>query len=134
MEDPTKTRHVHRFPIGAHVQRNRDTELQLLQTIRNTIQGYVALIGPPGSGKSTLLQTTLATEYNTRVVRYLAFIPGAAQGVGRGEADDFFEDISAQLRSSGLPGLRLRDSSQFERREQFGELLNKLASVINVIQ
>ncbi|MXE31503.1 hypothetical protein FQ008_25565, partial [Escherichia coli] len=86
---------------------NRDTELQLLQTIRNTIQGYVALIGPPGSGKSTLLQTTLATEYNTRVVRYLAFIPGAAQGVGRGEADDFFEDISAQLRSSGLPGLRL---------------------------
>ena len=124
-KDPTKTRHVHRFPIGAHVQRNRDTELQLLQTIRHTIQGYVALIGPPGSGKSTLLQTTLATEYNTRVVRYLAFIPGAAQGVGRGEADDFFEDISAQLRSSGLPGLRLRDSSQFERREQFGELLKQ---------
>ncbi len=85
----------------------------------------MALIGPPGSGKSTLLQTTLATEYNTRVVRYLAFIPGAAQGVGRGEADDFFEDISAQLRSSGLPGLRLRDSSQFERREQFGELLKQ---------
>jgi hypothetical protein len=74
-KDPTKTRHIHRFPIGAHVQRNRDTELQLLQTIRNTFQGYVALIGPPGSGKSTLLQTTLATEYNTRVVRYLAFIP-----------------------------------------------------------
>lgn len=72
-----------------------------------------------------MLQTTLATEYNTRVVRYLAFIPGAAQGVGRGEADDFFEDISAQLRSSGLPGLRLRDSSQFERREQFGELLKQ---------
>ncbi|HHO0420721.1 TPA: AAA family ATPase [Klebsiella quasipneumoniae] len=124
-KDPIKTRHIHQFPIGAHVQRNRDTELQLLQTLRNTVNGYIALIGPPGSGKSTLLQLALAAEPNVRVVRYLAFVPGAAQGVGRGEADDFLDDISAQLRKSGLLGIRLRNNNQFERREQFGELLKQ---------
>ena len=123
--DPDKTRHLHRFPIGAYVQRNRDTEIALLQVLRAIDQGYMALLGPPGSGKSTLLQMALATEPNVRLVRYLAFIPGAAQGVGRGEADDFLEDIAAQMRSGGLSGLRLRDSSQHERREQFGALLRQ---------
>lgn len=124
-KDPAKTRHIHRFPVGAYVQRNRDTELSLLQTLRTVDQGYVALVGPPGSGKSTLLQMALATEPDIRLVRYLAFVPGAAQGVGRGEADDFLEDVAAQMRSNGLPGLRLWDSSQHERREQFGVLLKQ---------
>lgn len=123
--DPAKTRHIHRFPVGAHVQRNRDTEVALLDTMRAVTQGYVALIGPPGSGKSTLLQMTLATEPDIRLVRYLAFVPGAAQGVGRGEADDFLEDVGTQLRTGGLMGVRLRDTSQTERREQFGELLKQ---------
>lgn len=123
--DPAKTRHLHRFPVGVYVQRNRDTELSLLQALRAIDQGYVALVGPPGSGKSTLLQMALATEPDVRLVRYLAFIPGAAQGVGRGEADDFMEDVAAQMRNGGLLGLRLRDSSQYERREQFGELLKQ---------
>ena len=124
-KDATKTRHIHRFPVGAYVQRNRDTELSLLQALRAVDQGYVALVGPPGSGKSTLLQIALATEPDIRLVRYLAFVPGAAQGVGRGEADDFLEDVAAQMRSSGLLGLRLRDSSQHERRAQFGVLLKQ---------
>lgn len=123
--DPAKMRHLHRFPVGAYVQRNRDTEISLLQALRAIVQGYVALIGPPGSGKSTLLQMALATEPNVRLVRYLAFMPGAAQGVGRGEADDFLEDVAAQMRNGGLLGLRLRDSSQHERREQFGALLKQ---------
>lgn len=123
--DPAKTRHLHRFPVGAYVQRNRDTELSLLQALRAIDQGYVALVGPPGSGKSTLLQMALATEPDVRLVRYLAFMPGAAQGVGRGEADDFLEDVAAQLRNGGLLGLRMRDSSQHERREQFGALLKQ---------
>jgi hypothetical protein len=123
--DPAKTRHLHRFPVGAYVQRNRDTELSLLQALRAADQGYVALVGPPGSGKSTLLQMALATEPGVRLVRYLAFMPGAAQGVGRGEADDFLEDVATQMRNGGLLGLRLRDSSQHERREQFGALLKQ---------
>ncbi|WP_461054915.1 hypothetical protein, partial [Staphylococcus aureus] len=71
-----------------------DTELTLLTALRTAGQGYVALIGPPGSGKSTLLQTALATEPKVRLVRYFAYVPGSAQGVGRGEAEDFLEAIS----------------------------------------
>lgn len=121
--DPAKTRHIHRFPVGAYVQRNRDTELGLLHVLHSIDQGYVALVGPPGSGKSTLLQATLTTEPDVRLVRYLAFMPGTAQGVGRGEANDFLDDLSTQMRNGGLIGLRLRDSSQHERREQFGAFL-----------
>lgn len=50
-------------------------------------------------------------------------MPGAAQGVGRGEADSFLKDVVKQMRNSGLLGVRLRDSSQHERREQFSALL-----------
>ncbi|WPO48683.1 hypothetical protein [Pseudomonas sp. S1Bt23] len=46
--DPAKTRHLHRFPVGAYAQRNRDTELSLIQALRAVDQGYVALVGPPG--------------------------------------------------------------------------------------
>lgn len=123
--DPAKTRYVHRFPLGAYVQRNRDTEIQLLQTVRGIDRGYVALIGPPGSGKSTLLQMGLAAEPDLRLVRYLAFVPGVAQGVGRGEAETFLDDIGAQLRNSGLHGIRFRDNSLHERREQFAALISQ---------
>jgi hypothetical protein len=123
--DPAKTLLIHRFPVGAYVQRNRDTEVKLLAALHTADQGYVSLIGPPGSGKSTLLQVALATETNVRLVRYLAYVPGAAQGVGRGEADNFLTDVGTQLRNSGLVGLRLRDDSLHERREQFGVLVRQ---------
>lgn len=123
--DPAKTLLIHRFPVGAYVQRNRDTEVKLLAALHASNHGYVSLIGPPGSGKSTLLQVALATEASVRLVRYLAYVPGAAQGVGRGEADNFLTDVGTQLRNSGLVGLRLRDDSLSERREQFGVLLRQ---------
>jgi hypothetical protein len=123
--DPAKTLLIHRFPVGAYVQRNRDTEVKLLAALHAADQGYVSLIGPPGSGKSTLLQVALATEANVRLVRYLAYVPGAAQGVGRGEADNFLTDVGTQLRKSGLVGLRLRDDSLHERREQFCVLVRQ---------
>lgn len=123
--DPAKTLLIHRFPVGAYVQRNRDTEVKLLAALHAADHGYVSLIGPPGSGKSTLLQVALATEANVRLVRYLAYVPGAAQGVGRGEADNFLTDVGTQLRNSGLVGLRLRDDSLHERREQFGVLVRQ---------
>lgn len=123
--DPAKTLLIHRFPIGAYVQRNRDTEVKLVAALHAADQGYISLIGPPGSGKSTLLQVALATEAGVRLVRYLAYVPGSAQGVGRGEADNFLTDVGAQLRNSGLVGLRLRDDSLSERREQFGVLVRQ---------
>lgn len=52
-------------------------------------------------------------------------MPGAAQGVGRGEADNFLTDVGAQLHNSGLAGLRLRDDSLHERRERFGVLMRQ---------
>lgn len=123
--DPAKTLLIHRFPVGVYVQRNRDTEVKLLTALNAADQGYISLIGPPGSGKSTLLQVALATEANVRLVRYLAYVPGTAQGVGRGEADNFLTDVGTQLRNSGLVGLRLRDDSLHERREQFCTLLRQ---------
>lgn len=126
--DSAVTRHRHLFPVGAHVQRNVDTEESLRRAIRGAASGYVALVGPPGAGKSTLLQTSLAAEVGMLVVRYLAYVPGVGQGVGRGEPDDFLEDIATQLKNSGLAGVRFRDDTLHERREQFGTLLLQAGS------
>jgi hypothetical protein len=123
--DPGTTLHSHVFPVGAYVQRNVPTERALRNAISGASCGYVALVGPPGVGKSTLLQTALATESGLRVVRYLAYIPGAAQGVGRGEAEDFLAEVCTQLRNSGLTGIRFRNESLTERRQQFGEMIRQ---------
>jgi hypothetical protein len=123
--DSAITRHEHRFPVGAYVQRNVYTEEALRESIRAAQRGYVSLVGPPGAGKSTLLQTALATESGLLVVRYLAYVPGVGQGVGRGEADDFLEDVSTQLKNSGLAGVRFRDETLDERRQHFGALLRQ---------
>jgi hypothetical protein len=121
--DSAIAHHSHQFPVGAYVQRNVETEDALRAAIRGAASGYVSLVGPPGAGKSTLLQTSLEAEAGLILVRYLAFVPGAGQNVGRGEADDFLDDIGTQLKSSGLPGVRFRDESLHERRRQFGTLL-----------
>lgn len=117
--------HIHRFPIGAHVQRNEETERALLNAIRNTRSGYISLVGPPGAGKSTLLQTALEAAAGLILVRYLAYVPGVGQGIGRGEAEDFLDDIGMQLKRSGLLGVRFRDDTLHERREQFCTLLQQ---------
>lgn len=123
--DSTVTRHSHLFPVGAHVQRNVETEEALRQAVRGAASGYIALVGPPGAGKSTLLQTAVATEAGLLVARYLAYVPGVGQGVGRGEADDFLEDIATQLKNSGLLGVRFWNDTLTDRREQFGTLLRQ---------
>src|SRR3546814_5433105 len=53
---PRSTRTDTLFPYttlfrSAYVQRNRDTEISLLEALRAVDQGYLSLIGPPGSGK-----------------------------------------------------------------------------------
>ncbi|MBF0628562.1 MAG: ATP-binding protein [Magnetococcales bacterium] len=119
------SRHPHLFPVGAHVQRNVETEKALLQAISKFVNGYIALVGQPGTGKSTLLQTSLATESNLRVIRYLAYVPGTGQGIGRGEADDFLDDIASQLKNTGLQGVRFRNNTRSERMEDFYALLGQ---------
>ncbi|WP_456997965.1 AAA family ATPase [Lysobacter sp. A421] len=119
----TETRHRHQFPIGIAVQRNPASEIQLRQALAASPSGYLSLVGPPGSGKSTLLQIALESEPQLTVVRYLAFVPGAAQGIGRAEAADFHEDLIVGLRRTGLPGVRFRRESPQDRREEFEALL-----------
>lgn len=119
----TETRHRHQFPIGIAVQRNPTSEIQLRRALTATPSGYLSLVGPPGSGKSTLLQIALESELQLTVVRYLAFVPGAAQGIGRAEAADFHEDLIVGLRRTGLPGVRFRRESPQDRREEFEALL-----------
>lgn len=121
----TEARHRHQFPVGAVVQRNPETEAQLRRLVRANASGYASLVGPPGSGKSTLLQIALEAEPQLVVVRYLAFVPGAAQGIGRGESADFHEDLIAGLRNTGLQGLRFRRESAQDRREELETLLRQ---------
>ncbi|HET7562815.1 MAG TPA: hypothetical protein VFJ87_10615 [Rhodanobacteraceae bacterium] len=119
-----ETLHRHQFPVGAAVQRNPATEEQLRLALNGSTSGYVSLVGPPGSGKSTLLQIAFESEPRLVVVRYLAFVPGAAQGIGRAEAADFQEDLIVGLRRTGLRGLRFRRESPQERREELEALLS----------
>ncbi|WP_408980788.1 ATP-binding protein [Pseudomonas moraviensis] len=115
----------HQFPMGEHVQRNRVTEQKLLASIERCAHGYLALVGPPGTGKSTLLQSSLSASPTLRLVRYLAYMPGEGQGIGRAEADDFLDDISTQLRQGGLPGRLVRNSSLQEKQQEFEYLLRQ---------
>jgi hypothetical protein len=115
----------HQFPVGPYVQRNVRTEAELAAAMAAATSGYVALLGPPGTGKSTLLQTAIRSQPDSFVVRYLAYVPGIAQNVGRGEAETFLEDVATQLRSTGLPGLRFLSESLLEKREQFGALMRQ---------
>ncbi len=121
--DRFPARRTHEFPIGRHVQRNVSAENDLIGALRGALGGYVALIGPPGSGKSTTLQSSIISSSDTAVVRYLAFVPGQAQGIGRAEADEFLGDINRQLRETGLPGLRLQASTLQHRRDEFEILI-----------
>jgi hypothetical protein len=118
-----ETLHRHQFPVGTAVQRNPVTESHLRLALNASPSGYVSLVGPPGSGKSTLLQIAFEAEPQLVVVRYLAFVPGVAQGIGRAEATDFQEDLIVGLRRTGLQGIRFRRELPQERREELVALI-----------
>ena len=88
---------LHVFPVPPDYQENEATERKLIDLIERTTQGYIALIGPPGTGKSTLLQRGLFSNQSYSISRYLAFLPGQRQGLGRAEASEFLNDIIAEL-------------------------------------
>lgn len=121
--DRFSLRFTHTFPVGAYVQRNEATEGKLSKAITAYTRGYLSLVGPPGAGKSTLLQRVIRDQPRLHVIRYLAFVPGTAQGQGRGEADSFYDDVNCQLASTNLKLLRLKDDSTRARQQQFEHLL-----------
>lgn len=126
--DSFELRRCHQFPVGAYVQRNAATEAALRQAMAHAERGYVALLGPPGTGKSTLLQSALISEKGLVVVRYLAFMPGEGQGIGRAEGEDFLEDLIVQLKRTGLKGTLFRHGTMAQRQQQFGHLLQEAAA------
>ena len=117
--DSYRLRFGHRFPIGNFVQKNEQTEAELATALESFLSGYLGLVGPPGSGKSTLLQRTLKGKPGVKVLRYLAFVPGRAQGQGRGEADNFFDDLNAQFSEVLSGSTRLFETSRLGRQCAF---------------
>ncbi len=125
--DRFQQRFEHRFPLGTHVQSNEKSEADLEKALVTYSSGYLCLLGPPGAGKSTLLERFVRSGPGRNVVRYLAYVPGAAQQQGRGEAANFLADLNSQLIGSGLQFSRAKDDTPEQRRETFEKLLVQAA-------
>lgn len=125
--DRFRQRFEHRFPLGSHVQSNEKSEAELEKALATFSSGYLCLLGPPGAGKSTLLERFVRSGPGRNVVRYLAYVPGAAQQQGRGEAANFLADLNSQLIRSGLHSSRAKDDTPEQRRETFEKLLERAA-------
>lgn len=96
-------KHAHEFPDPEIPYRTiRDTAREFTDAIDAYTTGYIAVTGSPGSGKSTLL-TRILRERPDRVVRYYAYVRGAAGGnARRGEAVNFFHDLTVAFDRAGL--------------------------------
>ncbi len=115
----------HRFPLGAHVQSNEKSEAELEVALKDHNSGYICLLGSPGTGKSTLLERFVQSGPNRRVIRYLAYVPGTAQGQGRGNDANFLSDLNSQLSGLGFRASRVKDDTLEQRRETFQLLLEQ---------
>jgi hypothetical protein len=125
--DRLQQRFEHRFPLGAHVQGNEKSEAELEKALTTHPSGYLCLLGPPGSGKSTLLERFVRPGPGRNVARYLAYVPGAAQGQGRGVDANFLADLNSQLIGLGFQSSRAKDDTLEQRRETFQKLLEQAA-------
>jgi hypothetical protein len=115
----------HRFPLGAHVQSNEASEAELEAALATHASGYISLLGSPGAGKSTLLERFVRSGPDRDVARYLAFVPGEAQGQGRGVEANFLDDVNSQLASLGHQPGRANDDTVEQKRETFERLLRQ---------
>lgn len=123
--DRFQLRFEHRFPLGAHVQSNEKSEAELEAALGIHASGYVCLLGPPGAGKSTLLERFVQPGPDRNVARYLAFVPGEAQGQGRGVDANFLADLNSQLAGFGYQPARANDDTLEQKRETFERLLQQ---------
>jgi len=123
--DPFKLRFSHLFPVDSLHEINTVTQQDLAKVLETESSGYLSLLGPPGCGKSTLLATGLLPTPRARVVRYLAFVPGEAQGIGRGEAFEFLHDLVKQLKQQQLGTKLIPGTELVELRQQFALLLTE---------
>jgi hypothetical protein len=123
--DRFQLRFEHRFPLGAYVQSNEKSEADLETALATHLSGYISLLGPPGAGKSTLLERFVQTSPERNVARYLAFVPGEAQGQGRGVDANFLADLISQLASFGYQPARAKDDTLEQKRETFERLLRQ---------
>lgn len=123
--DRFQLRFEHRFPLGAHVQSNEKSEAELEAALGAHASGYLCLLGPPGAGKSTLLERFVQPSPERNVARYLAFIPGEAQGQGRGVDANFLDDLNSQLIGFGYQSQRAKDDTLEQKRETFERLLEQ---------
>lgn len=123
--DRFQLRFEHRFPLGAHVQSNEKSEAELEAALGAHASGYLCLLGPPGAGKSTLLERFVQPSPERNVARYLAFIPGEAQGQGRGVDANFLDDLNSQLIGFGYQSQRAKDDTVEQKRETFEKLLEQ---------
>jgi len=125
-DSPFALRHSHAFPVDALYETNQDTQQRLSESLHGVKSGYVALVGPPGSGKSTLLAAGIIPSPRARVLRYLAFVPGKGQGLGRAESFDFLHDLVRQFKLQGFGKDILPGSEIQELRVQLERLLNEV--------
>ncbi len=123
--DPFGLRHEHIFPVDSLSQSNPKSEADVRAAIEAAESGYVSLLGAPGSGKSTLLQMGLISVPDTVFLRYLAFVPGEGQGLGRAEATDFLQDLISQLKRQGLGHNLVTGEQLAELRRQLEALLRE---------
>jgi hypothetical protein len=123
--DRFQLRFEHRFPLGAHVQSNERSEADLETALSTFVSGYISLLGPPGAGKSTLLERFVQPGPGRDVARYLAFVPGEAQGQGRGVDANFLADLNSQLVGFGYQSARAKDDTLEQKRETFERLLRQ---------
>ena len=121
--DIFKLRHAHAFPVDALYETNVPTHDLLQKALSAITTGYISLVGPPGSGKSTLLAAGLLPTPRAKVIRYLAFVPGEGQGLGRAEAFDFLHDIISQLKQQDLGRQIVPGTDLNELRSQFQTIL-----------
>lgn len=95
-------KHTHDFPDPEIPYRSiTATKRELEAAIERFTSGYIVVEGSPGSGKSTLLTRTLRTVPH-RVARYYAYVPRGSGGSRRGEAVNFFHDLTIKFDQTGL--------------------------------
>lgn len=119
------TRHSHVFPVTPLHQANESAEAQLHGALSKLNSGYFSVLGPPGSGKSTLLATGLLGVERARFVKYLAYVPGRGQKLGRGDAETFLHDLIVQFKQQGIGSAIVPGQSIGELREQLQAVLDE---------